>query len=68
MDFDTARQKKFEQGRREHGQPWDAAHIDARREMQGECLDLFNYSLLLTDKELAERVQSVARALWHELV
>ena len=32
MDFDTARLKKFERGQQEHRQPWDAAHIDARRE------------------------------------
>jgi len=35
MDYDTARQSKFDRGASEHGQPWDAAHIDARREMQG---------------------------------
>jgi len=50
MDFDTARQSKFDRGAREHGQPWDAANIYARREMQGELCDLFNYAELLGDE------------------
>jgi hypothetical protein len=67
MDFDTARQRKFEQGRKEHGQPWDAGHIDARREMQDECLDLFNYAELLGDEVMKVRVQLWCRDTWTEL-
>lgn len=40
-------------------QPWDAAHIDARREMQDELLDLFNYAELLGDEVMKARVQLV---------
>lgn len=57
MDFDTERQKKFDRGASEHGQPWAAAHIDARREMQGELLDLFNYAGLLDDEVMKVRIQ-----------
>ena len=67
MDFDSARQRKFEQGRKEHGQPWDAGHIDARREMQDECLDLFNYAELLGDEVMKVRVQLWCRDTWTEL-
>jgi hypothetical protein len=67
MDFDTARLKKFDLGRREHRQPWDAAHIDARAEMQGELLDLYNYAELLGDDVLMVRVQLWCRDIWQEL-
>ena len=68
MDFDSARQRKFEQGRKEHGQPWDAGHIDARREMQDECLDLFNYAELLGDEvRQGSASSSRCRDTWTEL-
>ena len=67
MDFDTARRKKFERGQQEHGQPWDAQHIDARREMQGELCDLYNYAELLGDEVMKVRVQLWCRDIWQEL-
>lgn len=67
MDFDTERQKKFDRGANEHGQPWDAAHIDARREMQGELCDLYNYADLLDDEVMKVRIQMWCRDIWTEL-
>jgi hypothetical protein len=67
MGFDDARRKKFQIGAKEHGQPWDAAHIDARCEMQDECLDLFNYAELLGDEVMKVRVQLWCRDVWTEL-
>lgn len=67
MLFDTARQKKFDRGATEHGQPWDAEHIDARKEMQGELCDLYNYADLLSDEVLKVRIQLWCRDVWQEL-
>jgi hypothetical protein len=67
MDFDIERQKKFERGQREHRQPWNAQHINARREMQGELCDLFNYADLLGDEVMKVRIQLWCRDIWKEL-
>jgi hypothetical protein len=63
-DFEAARLAKFERGRREHGEPWNAASIDAAGEIMQECLDIANYAELLGDRELAAAAGSMARWLW----
>lgn len=65
--FADACREKFERGQREHGETWDAQHIDARREMQGELCDLFNYADLLDDEVLKVRVQSWCKDIWQDL-
>jgi hypothetical protein len=41
--------------------------IDARREMQGELCDLYNYADLLGDEVMKVRVQLWCRDIWDEL-
>jgi hypothetical protein len=53
--------------RRASRQRWDAAHIDVRREMQGELCDLFNYADLLGDEVMKVRIQLWCRDIWQEL-
>lgn len=68
MDFDVARQKKFDIGRLAHpDSAWDAQSVDARREMQDELLDLYNYASLLDDEVMTVRVHMWCRDLWQEL-
>lgn len=67
MTFEEARAAKFERGRKEHGKPWDAQHINARAEMQDELLDLYNYAELLGDNVLMARVRLWCRTIWQEL-
>jgi hypothetical protein len=67
MDFDKKKQKKFERGQQEHRRPWDAAHIDARREMQRELCDLYNYAELMGDEMMKVRIQMGCRDIWNEL-
>jgi hypothetical protein len=67
MDFDTERQKKFDRGHNEHQEPWDAAHIDWRRELQGELLDAYNYADLCPDEVLKVRIHLWCRDIWTEL-
>jgi hypothetical protein len=40
---------------------------DARREMQDELLDLYNYASLLDDEVMKVRVQLWCRDIWQEL-
>jgi hypothetical protein len=63
MTFEEARQSKFDKGRREHGETWDAEHIDAVKEMQDELLDLANYSTLLNN-QLGRLVFQTVKAFW----
>lgn len=65
--FEQACKEKFERGRREHGQPWDAQHVDARREMQQELCDLANYSDLLNNRTLAQLMKRIAEMQWRAL-
>lgn len=65
--FEEACAAKFDRGRREHGKPWDAAYIDAPREMQDELCDLANYSTLLPNQALAATIRGVAKLLWRVL-
>src|SRR5438552_3447299 len=66
MTFDEACFEKFERGRKEHGHPWNAEHIDARFEMMQELTDLANYSTLM-ENELGRRIYATAKSLWGEL-
>ena len=43
------------------------AGIDARREMQGELCDLFNYADLLDDDVMKVHIQLWCRDIWQEL-
>lgn len=64
MDFDTAKQRKFDAGRAAHpDSDWNAAHVDARREAQDELYDLYWYAELLGDDELKIRMQLWCRDL-----
>jgi hypothetical protein len=68
MDFDTAKQRKFDQGRVAHpNSDWSAEHVDARREAQDELLDLYWYADLLKDEVLKVRMQLWSRDIWQEL-
>lgn len=69
MDFEQARQVKFDKGREEHGHngPFDADHVAVIPEMKGEILDLYNYASLLDDEVLKTRVQLWCRDIWQEL-
>jgi hypothetical protein len=64
--FEEARQAKFERGAREHGQPWDAAHIDAVAEARDEFLDLANYVTLIPGP-VGRDLYKVALIFWREL-
>lgn len=66
MNFDEARQAKFDRGAKEHGQLWDLEHIDARREMMDELLDLANYSTLV-ESQLGKDIYRIAACLWNQL-
>jgi hypothetical protein len=46
---------------------WSAQSVDARKEMQDELLDLYNYASLLDDEVLGVRVHLICRDLWQEL-
>ena len=67
--FHKSRQLKFDKGAREHHQPWDLEHIDARQEMQDELLDLYNYAKLYSDidKQLSVDVMVFAKEMWKRL-
>lgn len=67
MTFAEACQEKFARGQREHGDAWDAEHVDWRREAQDELIDLYHYVSLSNDEVLTVRVQSWCKDLWHEL-
>jgi hypothetical protein len=68
MEFDQARQKKFDLGRAAHpDSEWSAQAVNARNEMQDELLDLYNYASLLDDEVLRVRVQLWCRDIWQEL-
>jgi len=67
MEFARALKEKFDAGAREHSQPWDAEHIDARKEMQDELCDLWNYSDLLEDEDLKREVQGWCKYMWKRL-
>jgi hypothetical protein len=68
MDFDTAKQRKFDEGRAAHpNTSWTAGHVDARREAQGELCDLYWYADLLKDEVLKVRIHLWCRDIWQEL-
>lgn len=67
MTFADACKEKFDRGHREHGETWSPEHINARKEMQGELCDLFNYSTLLQDEVLQVRIQAWCKDMWQEL-
>jgi hypothetical protein len=68
MEFDRAGQNKFDLGRAAHpDSAWDAQSVDARREMQDEFLDAYNYASLLDDEVLRVRIQLWCRDMWQEL-
>lgn len=65
--FHDACADKFAKGAEQHKQPWDAKHIDAIDEIRGELCDLYNYSTLLKDKEMAWDIQLWTEALYNKL-
>jgi hypothetical protein len=66
MDFDTAKQRKFDAGRAAHPDTdWSAEHVDARHE--DELLDLYWYAELLGDEVLKVRMQLWCRDMSQEL-
>lgn len=65
--FEQALKEKFEAGRKEHNQPWDAEHIDAVREMKDEWLDIYHYASLLKDEELKREIQGECKYNWKRL-
>lgn len=69
MTFLQACKKKFEKGKREHKQPWNLEHIDARKEMQQELCDLYNYFKLYSeiDRLTALQVMSFCKEMWERL-
>lgn len=67
MTFEDFCKAKFDKGHLEHNEPWDAEHIDARKEIKNELADLYNYAELLADKVLATKVRSLARLLWLQI-
>jgi hypothetical protein len=45
MDFERAKQRKFDQGHAAHADSdWSTDHVDARREAQDELCDLYWYA------------------------
>lgn len=68
MDFDTAKQRKFDAGRAAHpDSDWSTKHVDARREAQDELCDLYWYADLFKDEVLKVRIQLWCRDIWTEL-
>lgn len=69
MTFHQARKEKFKKGAKEHKQPWDLEHIDARKEMMGELEDLYNYAKLYAEKDrlLSVEVMAFAKEIWEKL-
>jgi hypothetical protein len=68
MDFDTAKQRKFDAGRAAHpDSEWDAKSVDARKELQDELCDAWHYADLLKDEVLKVRIQLWCRDIWTEL-
>jgi len=69
MTFQKALKAKFDKGAREHNQPWDLDHIDARSEMKDELLDLYNYAKLYADidRTTALEIMLWAKDMWHTL-
>lgn len=67
MNFKDACQAKFNKGAEEHRQPWDSNHINAIEEIRGELCDLYNYSTLLHDQEMAWDIQTWTEGLWNKL-
>lgn len=67
--FKKALKIKFDKGAKEHHQPWDLEHIDARGEMMDELLDLYNYAKLYSDidKVTAVEVMVFAKETWERL-
>lgn len=56
---------KFARGAKEHRQVW--TDLDPIPEIRGELCDLYNYSTLLKDKELAWDIQLWAEGVWNRL-
>lgn len=68
MNFGTARQNKFDLGRRVHKDTeWNAQSVDWRRELQDELLDAYSYADLCPDEDFKKRVQLFCRDTWTEL-
>jgi hypothetical protein len=68
MDFDAAKQKKFDAGRAAHpNSEWSADQVDARKELQEEFCDAYWYADLLDDEVLKVRIQLWCRDMWQEL-
>jgi hypothetical protein len=68
MDFDLAKQHKFDAGRAAHpDSDWNADQVDARAEAMEECCDLYWYADLLPDEALKARIQLFCRDTWTEL-
>jgi hypothetical protein len=67
MDFEVARQIKFDAGAKEHHMPWDLEHISYKKEIQDELLDLYNYaSLDATDRQMSY-IMVFAKNMWEKL-
>jgi hypothetical protein len=64
MSFKEERDAKFARGAKEHGQPWDAEHIDWRNEMRGELCDLWWYAELCPNKLLKWVIQTFCTGIW----
>lgn len=64
-DFQKACQEKFERGAKEHTGDWNA--VNPHFEIREELCDLYNYSTLLKDKEMAVHIQQWAEEMWYQI-
>lgn len=62
--FQKACKDKFDLGKLEHRQPWDAAHINIPKEISDECCDLYNYADLEPNLELRAAIRMCVEEIW----
>ena len=64
--FESARQKKFEKGRRdhEHEQDWSIQGIDPYGEILDELLDIYNYTTLVKNSKLVDELRRLSVLMW----
>lgn len=68
MDFDTFKQRKYDEGRRAHpNTPWDAVNVAWRFELKGELADAWWYADLSPNWLLKVVVQFFCRRIYNWL-
>lgn len=68
MDFDTAKQRKFDAGRAAHpNSDWSTKMVAARREAQEELCDVYWVCGFVAREVLKMRIQLRCRDIWQEL-